>query len=776
MALTSRAPRRPPGRVLVAAVAAAFFAAVAVALVIIRLNGILVFPWDTAQLDVQILSLPKGVDADVQIQGPSGYSAHVRSTTVLSGLQPGQYAVVAHPVHDVAAAFYPESRQSTLFLGRLKSGTVSADYYDFIPSSTHVLSPATLNGLTDHSPDYSTLSFAVGTNDLASVKPGDVLVAGISANTPLGFLLKVTAITTGPGGVQISATRALITDAVPRGHLVVRLGASELKAATSSNSTLALASFRTGSLLPSAANSTEPQPKEFVIPVTDLTKLDQAATKARFFKWELNSSDSDLSTKCSNAALKLDFHPTFRPIWLFDVKWDVRGPDPFHGDLRVHLDFRVHQEFGVEEQVGAKVTALAGTSCSLKWEPFDQFFAPFDVQLGPVPVVVQPEVAFEVELAAKLLTPLGSLAVTQDGRISETVDLAPGHRDVRIHSTFHGRLAAALSQAIDQGATSQTGVDGSIGPKIQVTFYGLVGPSGQLGAFLNASAPDDEKEHQEAGHPLSWSVYAGIKGKIDLNLGPHFALGPLKFDKSFALPIKEAKWVDLQVASGHPRTTAASNSPPTVRIATLKGNSTSGTKYIYNIQYAQLDGTASKSAGRAINTALQTAAETAAKTFVSNANSIGQRRDPVLPPSSYDCTTAATLVDIRLASFRSDCSQFFSGGAHGTAFSTTASFYVGSGAQVMLQDLFRPGSPFLSTLSDAAISQIAAQQGTGGFGLGLGSLTLDQFAAWDLTADSVEVTFGQGTVAAEVAGPIRVRFPYDSLRPVIAVPGPLDHP
>lgn len=57
-------------------------------------------PAETGTLEVNVVGLPVGVDADVSVTGPSGFNAAATNSTTFGGLTPGYYDVAANDVSD----------------------------------------------------------------------------------------------------------------------------------------------------------------------------------------------------------------------------------------------------------------------------------------------------------------------------------------------------------------------------------------------------------------------------------------------------------------------------------------------------------------------------------------------------------------------------------------------------------------------------------------------------------------------------------------------------
>src|SRR5260370_23997396 len=115
-------------------------------------------------------------------------------------------------------------RRTILLLGLLlaialtREKAVAQSSAVLMAPTTKVLSPHTTQFLASISPDRSKLIFAKSTAELAALRPGHVLVMGISPNSPYGFIGRVTSIgPSGPNLIVVRAAPASLTDAIISG-------------------------------------------------------------------------------------------------------------------------------------------------------------------------------------------------------------------------------------------------------------------------------------------------------------------------------------------------------------------------------------------------------------------------------------------------------------------------------------------------------------------------------------------------------------------------------
>ena len=86
-----------------------------------------------------------------------------------------------------------------------------------IPETTEALTDTTTQYLSAVSPDGVVYAFSAVTPELAELDPGDVMVGGVSAAAPYGFLRRVTSVASVGSGLQVSTEPATLGDAIEQG-------------------------------------------------------------------------------------------------------------------------------------------------------------------------------------------------------------------------------------------------------------------------------------------------------------------------------------------------------------------------------------------------------------------------------------------------------------------------------------------------------------------------------------------------------------------------------
>lgn len=175
--------------------------------------------YNSGRLQVQVRELPVGVAAAVTVTGPNAYRRSLTGATTLMGLRPGRYHIVVGSVSDPKDRFYasPDRLDVDVVSGRV--GTASVDYADLIPSTTKVIDPRDLRSPVGDPSAAGLVKFAPTASNVKGLQPGDVLVAASGPAAPHGLLRRVIAVRSTPDGVDVDTSPATLHDAVPRGRL-----------------------------------------------------------------------------------------------------------------------------------------------------------------------------------------------------------------------------------------------------------------------------------------------------------------------------------------------------------------------------------------------------------------------------------------------------------------------------------------------------------------------------------------------------------------------------
>ena len=146
---------------------------------------------------------------------------------------------------------------------------------------------------------------------------------------------------------------------------------------------------------------------------------------------------------------------------------------------------------------------------------------------------------------------------------------------------------------------------------------------------------------------------------------------------------------------------------------------------------------------------------------------------PGSPGSAYDQKYKLLSAPGDLISLKFDIYIYIDGAAHPTTHSRVVNYDLEAGEDVMLEQLFLPGSNYLDIIANYCIAQLKTRNiGFEGFSSGAQPLS-ENYGNWNVTPDGLLITFDEYQVAAYAAGPQEVVVPYAELKSVIDPHGPL---
>lgn len=169
----------------------------------------------------------------------------------------------------------------------------------------------------------------------------------------------------------------------------------------------------------------------------------------------------------------------------------------------------------------------------------------------------------------------------------------------------------------------------------------------------------------------------------------------------------------------------------------------------FAVGYPEVHGTR---ADAAINGAVRTEAEAIRDAFLRLVDEVGG--DPGAPPATLEADYQVVRLDDAVASFRFLLSTY-SGGAHPSNEVRTVNVDVKNGRRLALADVFAPGSDWLPAVSTAAAAALREKLGADGDGEWIARGTApdpQNFAAWAIGEDGLEITFQEYQVAAYALG------------------------
>jgi hypothetical protein len=440
--------------------------------------------------------------------GAPGISATAPPTSVLvqvTALSPsgaGSIAIAGASVVDFAAGqtlsgvdlvrLASDGSASLTVLGAASNVTVDLVAYFsgdlIVPGSTKVLSASLLAAITNLGSDLS-ITFAAGAQVSPPIRLNDVVAAGVSPTTPNGFLRRVLSITTNSSGQTILGTRiAKIPEAVtafsiewvlpPKGSL---FGAS--RGVAPLTLTPAAPPTSTSPFPPPLGTSIDPNYPSFFIAkppqklVVDLSTIGLGAS-------ELDVND-----------LEIQALPHFKT-------WG----NPFAGQaLHLSVGFSVAARAAIQLQLLATVNLVDQVLFQLPL-PIEIIKA-FDIQIGPVPVVVGSDVNLKVTFTVRINGGLDlGFNVDRYGAVSGGFNGSTFFVDQPVYQDY---LTPKQTVTIQPDVQEQAELDVHVMPEI--TFYGGIGAMGvDVQPYLRATVA-----------PLStpwWDVSAGICRSLFMEL------------------------------------------------------------------------------------------------------------------------------------------------------------------------------------------------------------------------------------------------------------------
>jgi len=175
----------------------------------------------------------------------------------------------------------------------------------------------------------------------------------------------------------------------------------------------------------------------------------------------------------------------------------------------------------------------------------------------------------------------------------------------------------------------------------------------------------------------------------------------------------------------------------------------------------------------------------AAQAFNSNAEQLVRRqinnfKKGLDPPARYDRTRELSIsyktgfVDSRLISIDFGAGTD-TGGAHPNSYSFVLNYDLKSQRQLALNDLFKPNSGHLRTISNYCIQQLRNKLSDYESLRDGAAPTLANYDSWVISGRGLQITFDAYQVASYAEGPQTVLVPWSVLRGLILPNGPVSH-
>ena len=230
--------------------------------------------------------------------------------------------------------------------------------------------------------------------------------------------------------------------------------------------------------------------------------------------------------------------------------------------------------------------------------------------------------------------------------------------------------------------------------------------------------------------------------------------------------------------SAAPTTTVVEVTP---KVATaVLAKSGSSPSYTINISYPVVSGLLSSVDESNINSQIVNAVNSWAESFTQNL-SLGSANAQSTTSSTLNGAFKVILADSKIFSVQVGLQTSTPTSATAATTISTLNFNLSSGTLLSLPGLFKSGSDFLSILSRDAKSQLAQQltaQGVGASSVSQsGTSPLpSNFAAFNITPNSIMIGFSQGQAVPSSIGAVTVNVPLSDLAGAIDPNGPLANP
>jgi WD40-like Beta Propeller Repeat len=419
-------------------------------------------------LQIQITGLPVGTNANVSVTSSSGFSTTILSSQTLQ-LPPASYLVTANGVLVGSVNYYSTPGQQAVDIADGSSNSVQVPYNTIIPTTTKVLDQVGLETLVV-SPDGSTLTMSSSSPVAQSLAPGDVLAIGVTAATPRGLLRQIVSVTQSGATIVATTIQGTLAEAFQQASFafqsplgpqsfqpagILRPGVKVFRGTSPKSSAQILASSLTD---PCAAN-TATFVQMIDVPVVQDASGALTATggievcPSLQFNWSIGGFPPQLTSLTATVTLGTDAHVNV--TGRFDSSFDQSVP----------------------------IVTLETND-------------PITVFIGPVPIVVFPELTFFVGAN-------GDVTVGFSTGVTQTATATAGI------SYDNGQLSPILTASSDFG-TDPLGIDGGF------SVHGFAGVTINLyidAVLTPAFSPDGflELDVNPTQNPW-WTLTGGLEG------------------------------------------------------------------------------------------------------------------------------------------------------------------------------------------------------------------------------------------------------------------------
>ena len=361
--------------------------------------------------------------------------------------------------------------------------------------STRVLDDGVMESLSGVSEDGSTFTFDEGAPELDSVEAGDILVLGVTEQTPYGALRRVDSITPTSGQLEVDTSPASIEDAVEEGDLVISdyaLQPSMVKSVVAANPGV---TFR-----------------DLAVP---------RAALAKTFVVDLHCVPLDGNGDPDDGVNQVTIDGTLEFTLGFELTLKVR-----RFKLK-EVNFAVNAEENAYLQATADLSGEVDASIELGTIKFStiKFMA------GPLPVFITPKVVLTAGADGTVSAEV-STSLTQDASLEPYLNwTSSGGWDSGIGTDF----GFDFQQPV---ASATCGAKVYAGPELQMLLYGVAGPLLGVEAYLEFGV--EVSSEGDFGSSLSWGITVNIGASLS-------AIGNLEDVK---IPVFDHSWPIWELSAG----------------------------------------------------------------------------------------------------------------------------------------------------------------------------------------------------------------------------------
>jgi len=327
----------------------------------------------------------------------------------------------------------------------------------------------TIQNIVSVSSDATTLTFLTVTPQLMSLSPGDVIVIGVTPNTPYGLLRRITTVVMNGNQVIIETTQATLEDAIEDGTIEINqvLTPADLNVAVAMQKGIALEGVGTAGIQALASEG-------FYLSIDDVVIYDKDGN---------HETQGDQIKASGSIAIDPDF--------IFNLKIEDRELE------NVSFFFNANETLEISAETEVDLLDI-----EKKIELARYNFAPITLWIGWVPVIISPILTLNVGLD-------GEVSVGIEAGVTQEATLTAGL--IYENQTFVP--VSDLSFAIEPDGprlSTDCKFKAYAGPQFNLLLYSLAGPYTDLNGYLELDA--------DLFRTPWWELYGGIEAGVGIRV------------------------------------------------------------------------------------------------------------------------------------------------------------------------------------------------------------------------------------------------------------------